>query len=251
MPLTLSSQTPQIILDSETQDNNYSTESYIANYDDLMQLQTDTPLIFDIPEIVPVLLEKNENTQELQNQEMTSGSMMQASTQMITEQDGEIIDLNDIAMQDELVANMQEAEEDNIENDPDYVANNDNSSEASSTEGNRESEEKLIVNEKPFSSKNVRERKENRNLGKKYKTAKGKVKDSRKLKPLRQNCRNKCKEKLHEVQRQKIFDEYWQLGTYDRRVAFIASLITVRETKITRAKLDGKPPKNRLNTYTG
>lgn len=70
------------------------------------------------------------------------------------------------------------------------------------------------------------------------------------MRDLRENCRNKCKEKIDDTVRQKIFDEYWSLGTYDKRVAYVASLINIKETAITRNKVDdGKATKNRLHTY--
>lgn len=69
------------------------------------------------------------------------------------------------------------------------------------------------------------------------------------MRDLRENCRNKCKEKIDDTVRQKLFDEYWALGTHDKRVAFVASLINLKETAITRNKVSGKATKTRLHTY--
>ncbi|CAH1992569.1 unnamed protein product [Acanthoscelides obtectus] len=84
-------------------------------------------------------------------------------------------------------------------------------------------------NVKPFAVKKVKERKSKRNLGISYCTIKGKIIESRRLKPLRDNCRNNCKDILTEDMGKQIFDEYWSLGSHDRRVAFTAGLIKVQE----------------------
>lgn len=46
----------------------------------------------------------------------------------------------------------------------------------------------------------------------------------------------KCYEKLDEETRTLIFDEYWQLGSRDRRVQFVTGLIDVEETKVSRKR---------------
>ncbi|CAH1118124.1 unnamed protein product [Phaedon cochleariae] len=102
---------------------------------------------------------------------------------------------------------------------------------------------------KPFSIQKVKTRKRNRNSGKQYVTAKGKIKKPREMKPLRTNCRNKCRNVLDEEVRQTIFREYWSLGEYDKRVAFVASLISAQDKKITRMKVEGKSTKNRTYSY--
>ncbi|XP_030757047.1 uncharacterized protein LOC115882918 isoform X2 [Sitophilus oryzae] len=132
--------------------------------------------------------------------------------------------------------------DDNVERDPDYIAsgNSDDSIRSSNSQSN---------NIKPYAVKKVRQRKSNRNLGKTYLTARGKTVPSRILKPLRDNCRNKCKNVLSDKIRNTIFEEYWSLGSHDRRVAFIAGLVGIQEKNITRKKIEGRPTKNRINTY--
>lgn len=102
---------------------------------------------------------------------------------------------------------------------------------------------------KPYSLKKVQTRKRNRNLGLEYETAKGKIKKSRTMKPLRADCRNQCNKILSDEHRKNIFQEYWSLGSYDKRIAYIASLINVHETKLTRKKIEGKATRNRSHSY--
>ncbi|CAH0746649.1 unnamed protein product [Diatraea saccharalis] len=70
-------------------------------------------------------------------------------------------------------------------------------------------------------------RKKKRNLGKSYETGKGKKVEQRKIKGLG-SCRMKCAERIPEEFRNKIFNYYWSLGDYDRRVLFISNLIDVK-----------------------
>ncbi|KAL0831922.1 hypothetical protein ABMA28_001441 [Loxostege sticticalis] len=74
-----------------------------------------------------------------------------------------------------------------------------------------------------------REREESkrlRNSGKGYVTEKGKKIGERKLRSL-STCRLKCSERFSELERKKCFDEYWALGSRDRRAMYVASLITI------------------------
>ncbi|XP_026736448.1 uncharacterized protein LOC113500004 [Trichoplusia ni] len=73
-------------------------------------------------------------------------------------------------------------------------------------------------------------RKKKRNLGKSYQTKNGKPVKERNMKSL-ETCRMKCAERIPEALRKKIFDRYWSLGDYDRRVLFISNLITLKEKK--------------------
>lgn len=100
---------------------------------------------------------------------------------------------------------------------------------------------------KTWSVKKRQERKKNRNSGKSYKTVKGKIREARKLKPLK-TCRQKCKERLSEEQRQIIFNMYWNLGSYDKRVSFVSKFINVEKKKIERVKDEFKKHKNRQKT---
>lgn len=83
-----------------------------------------------------------------------------------------------------------------------------------------------------------KKRTELRNRGKTYVCPRGIIKNDRIQKPL-QICRMKCGDKIDEDIRITIFQEYWSLGTRDRRVQFISGLIEKREPKTTRRrKLD-------------
>ncbi|CAG9820759.1 unnamed protein product [Phaedon cochleariae] len=74
-------------------------------------------------------------------------------------------------------------------------------------------------------------RKACRNVGEEYSTSKGKLIRNRKCIKLN-DCRKGCMLKVnHDIQRS-IFDDYWKIGNYDKRVSYIASLI-LREDKKT------------------
>jgi hypothetical protein len=49
-------------------------------------------------------------------------------------------------------------------------------------------------------------------------------------------CRMECSKNFSYEVRKKIFDEYWALGSRDRRVQFLSSLIEVQETQVTRKR---------------
>lgn len=105
-----------------------------------------------------------------------------------------------------------------------------------------------------YSRKKRSERKEKRNTGKSYITAKNKVVKERVSKPLT-SCRMKCSQKL-EVKfdeertiREKIFQEYWALGDRNKRVRFIAGLVDTKEPASSRKRtLD--PDKEKFRTKT-
>lgn len=88
-------------------------------------------------------------------------------------------------------------------------------------------------------SQTVRKRK--RNLGISYINKTGEV-SARQFIPLSINCRNNCKSKILVVEQKKMFENYWKLGSYNRRVQAIASLMTIEETKmLTKVKNKNKP----------
>lgn len=88
-----------------------------------------------------------------------------------------------------------------------------------------------------------------RNLGKEYSTLKGKVIPERRCKDL-QSCRLKCQERIKDEERNTIFSDYWSMENYDKRVAFMANLITTKEKNSTRAKKHDKKHKNRCVSHT-
>lgn len=80
-----------------------------------------------------------------------------------------------------------------------------------------------------------KKRTERKHRGEAYTTAKGKDIPERNMKSLKQ-CRMKCSEILDDVTRQVIFAEYWSLGSHDRRVQYISSLIETAPTKVSRKR---------------
>ncbi|CAG9839207.1 unnamed protein product [Diabrotica balteata] len=92
------------------------------------------------------------------------------------------------------------------------------------------------------------ERKQNRNLGLSYTTKSGKVIKPRTCQELL-SCPLKCKDRITEEKRQEIFKEYWSLASFNKRVSFIARLITTDGKKTTKRKLENKKLKNRLLSH--
>jgi len=100
---------------------------------------------------------------------------------------------------------------------------------------------------RPWVRELCKKRTELRNKGKTYVCPHDIIKKDRIQKPL-EICRMKCGEKIDEDIRITIFQEYWSLGTRDRRVQSISGLVEKREPKTTRKrKLDST--KTREVTY--
>lgn len=93
------------------------------------------------------------------------------------------------------------------------------------------------------------EKKIKRNTGQSYKTLKGKTVSSRSMKELG-TCRMKCKDRMSLNDRQAIFKEYWQMGTYLKRSTYMASLMEIHDKATHRQRtLYPDQQKNRLKTY--
>ena len=58
----------------------------------------------------------------------------------------------------------------------------------------------------------------------------------------------KCRDKINITKRQNIFKEFWAIGQYEKRMAYIAGLISSGDKKISRVKTEGKKHKNRMIT---
>ncbi|CAG9765906.1 unnamed protein product [Ceutorhynchus assimilis] len=106
----------------------------------------------------------------------------------------------------------------------------------------KQPERKRLV-DGPYTRKKRKERTENKNTGQSYVTAKGKEVRKREMKNL-PICRTKCRERLVEDVRQGIFNEYWGLGTRDKRVTYIADHSETKETAVKRKRTDD-PAKSR------
>ena len=63
------------------------------------------------------------------------------------------------------------------------------------------------------------------------------------------NWWSKCNTKLTEDQRRTIFNDYWLLGIYDRRLAFVSDHISV-EDKATRSVRHTTPKKQKYRMVT-
>lgn len=88
-----------------------------------------------------------------------------------------------------------------------------------------------------------------RNSGKEYMTQQGKLVPARMLKPL-MDCRSKCKDKIDINLQQTLFDGYWSLNSYDRRVSYMANLIVPTNKIANRKRTDNiEKQKNRQVTY--
>jgi len=108
----------------------------------------------------------------------------------------------------------------------------------------------LVVESSKAQSRNLRkERKDCRNSGKEYKTVNGKTVKPTVMKDLKQ-YRMKCKNAINDPNRSHLFNEYWGMKSYNRRVSYIASLITVVPKKCTKIKTcSPSKQKNRQNSY--
>ena len=92
------------------------------------------------------------------------------------------------------------------------------------------------------------ENKIKRNSGESYVTMKGEVVPARSVKHLK-DCKRKCHLHISYTSQQQVFKEYWSLGTYEKRVNFITSMISVHEKKRTRNKNKTKLRKLSVTYY--
>lgn len=59
----------------------------------------------------------------------------------------------------------------------------------------------------------------------------------------------KCKEKVTDSERQRLFQEYWSMGDHDKRVSYVASLIRTREKASCRLR-GGEDEKSKYRFLT-
>lgn len=92
-------------------------------------------------------------------------------------------------------------------------------------------------------------RKKNRNQGLGYTTNKGKQVLARTSESL-SNCRNNCKAKVDDNLRTQLFNLYWSMNDYNRRRAYLSSLITSSNKKVVRKRRDTpEKQKNREKVF--
>ncbi|KAL4721225.1 hypothetical protein ACJJTC_000400 [Scirpophaga incertulas] len=97
--------------------------------------------------------------------------------------------------------------------------------------------------------KNVRKAiQDKRNKGQSYKTQKGKIIPGRKVTALSE-CRKKCSTKISFEIQTTLFNELWALGNYNRRSAYLSSLILDAPKKTQRIRNTGGEPKPRTMNH--
>lgn len=93
------------------------------------------------------------------------------------------------------------------------------------------------------------ERKVCRNSGKGYVTPNGKIVQPRIMKEMGL-CRMKCREKIDDSTRTKLFAEYWGLNSYNHRASYIGGLIEPVTKKSTKNKTcSPSKQRNRESVY--
>lgn len=77
-----------------------------------------------------------------------------------------------------------------------------------------------------------------------YVTEKGKIVVEGKIKVL-VSCKLKCAERFQNTKRQVIFDEYWSLGSRDRRTLYLSSLVMVFGKQLQEVPINKEHNKHR------
>lgn len=93
------------------------------------------------------------------------------------------------------------------------------------------------------------ERKERRNLGKSYKTAKGKTVVSKTFQNHNCNCNNKCLEKVSIDSRESAFNSFWKIGTFSAQNAFLCGLIKQQVPVRHRPRCNSRSQKSTTNIF--
>jgi len=110
---------------------------------------------------------------------------------------------------------------------------------SSTVDGNagKKKKRKIRVSVKGQSRQVRTDRCNKRNKGEEFKTGKGKVVMARKIKQLG-SCRRKCNELFKDDDRKIIFEEYWSMGDYAKRVSYVMALINLKQKMTERKKVD-------------
>ena len=75
-----------------------------------------------------------------------------------------------------------------------------------------------------------------RNTGKEYMTLTGKTVKEKVMQPLGV-CRMKCIQRLQDEYRKEIHRDYWNMGSFDKRVLYVSSLIEIQDKATTKIEL--------------
>ncbi|KAE8742216.1 hypothetical protein FOCC_FOCC012230 [Frankliniella occidentalis] len=139
--------------------------------------------------------------------------------------------------------------EDEDEDDPDPDKSNEESGESDSeTEGTGPTADNSAT--KVTSTEKKRQRKLLRDSGKQYITRTGKVMARKKWKRAHVCKRNYCHEKVPPQVGKKLFKEYWQQKSHNKRRAYVAARIEREEVKRRRSREGNeKRQKNQSNNY--
>lgn len=83
-------------------------------------------------------------------------------------------------------------------------------------------------------------RKKLRDSNKAHYTIKGTFKNPKTFDDFECLCTNKCHEKISAESRKKIFEKFWELGSYNCQTGFIAACLKETDVKRKREKLSEK-----------
>lgn len=100
----------------------------------------------------------------------------------------------------------------------------------------------------PLTKESTKVRKAKRNLGKTYITVTGKTVKAREVQLLNR-CQKNCRDKISPELQETIFKDYWNMGNYNLRIAFIAGLIDIQDKKMTCNVKSSAAPRNRQYSY--
>lgn len=90
-----------------------------------------------------------------------------------------------------------------------------------------------------------------KNSGKSYQTLKGRTIPAKTLKtPCTTDCRLKCREKIDEDKRLKIFNDFWGIGDLERQRYYVSSCMGVVKPKYSLHKEDSKRSLNVSYNFT-
>lgn len=100
-------------------------------------------------------------------------------------------------------------------------------------------------NNKKYDSKKEINRK--RNLGLSYVRKSGSIPEKRCI-PLQNSCRKNCKEKINFSVQKEFFNYYWALGSYNKRLLYMSSLIIVEDKKTQTLRKNNGNTRNRQHS---
>lgn len=149
---------------------------------------------------------------------------------------------------------------DDSDADPDFTVSTEDNSEDYDTDSSidkmaKEIEYRMIDDNLPedaekteLSNDSRKTRKLKRNMGKAYKTSKGKI-VPRKTFTILSKCFKNCKLKISPQDQEAIFNQFWDLSNFNLRVAFTSGIIDIQDKKTTYNIKSTAAPRNRVFSY--